>query len=134
LLLLRLLSFSFFGLFSIMTLPSLSIAARKLFTNGTVGDSLLDNLPDNLFPANDTWNQYPYLSADMTMSLCQNCSPTRISHPDEPTFVAMSTGAVRASPAHCLWTPEDTYAANQRTPFSYSEKANNQPFATSQSI
>jgi hypothetical protein len=119
-LLLLLLSFSFSGLLLIMTILSLSLAACKLFTNGTIGDSLLDNLSDDLFPANDTWNQYPYLSADMAMSLCENCSPTRILPPDEQTFVEMSTGAVRASPAHRLWTSEDHFAANQRSHFSFS--------------
>jgi hypothetical protein len=112
--------FSCSGLLSITMLPSLPLAACKLFTKGIVGDSLLDNLPDDLFPANDTWNQYPYLSEDMILSLRENCSPSRISNPHEQTFVEMSTGAVHTSPAHRLWTTEDAFAANQHTHFGFS--------------
>jgi hypothetical protein len=69
-----------------------------------------------LFPADNTWNQYPFLSEDAKLSLRQNCTCKRIPNSGEKSFA----GAVRASPAHRLWTTEDAYAANQRDPLSIS--------------
>jgi hypothetical protein len=103
----------------------------KLFTDGAVGDSLLSqhSLPEEVFPADKTWNHFASLSDDERKEL-RGISPfwpppESTARPQKSvandqhlaTFVELNATAVRFSADHRLWTREDIFASHQRLTF-----------------